>query len=91
MSTAATGALEAWPWSSTRLGEQGGLAQRAGHSRARLGPAQMPSYLPEDKGLLVVHGVQAVVHHHARAELLADGVRGQPVHVHLHVGANLLV
>lgn len=48
-------------------------------------------HLSEDERLFVVGGVQPVVHHHARAELLPDGVRRQPVHVHLHVRADFLV
>ena len=51
----------------------------------------MISYLSEDKGLLVVDGVEAVGGDDAGAELPADGVSGQPVHVHLHVRAHLLV
>ncbi len=47
--------------------------------------------LPEDEGLLVVVRVQAVVHHHTRAELFPDGVGGKAVHVHLHIRTDLLI
>ena len=51
----------------------------------------MSADLSEHERLLVVDGVQSVGGHHLRAELLADGVGGQSVHVHLHVRAHLLV
>lgn len=49
------------------------------------------SDLSEDERLLVVVRIQAVVHHHARAELFPDGVGGKAVHVHLHICADLLI
>lgn len=49
------------------------------------------AHLPEDERFSAVDGIQAVVHHHPRPKLLADGVGGEAVHVHLHVGADLLI
>lgn len=48
-------------------------------------------HLPEDERFSAVDGIQAIVHHHPRAKLFPDGVRGQAVHVHLHVRADLLI
>lgn len=56
-----------------------------------LSPTEANVYLSEDERLFVVGGVQPVVHHHTCAELLPDGVRRQPVHVHLDVRADFLV
>lgn len=56
-------------------------------------PPQSPAwcYLSKDKGLLIVGGVKAIVHHHTSAKLLPDGVCWEPVHVHLDICANFLV
>lgn len=48
-------------------------------------------YLSEDEGLLVIGGVQSIVHHHACAELLTDGISRQAVHVDLHIRADFLI
>lgn len=51
----------------------------------------LSQYLSEDEGLFIVGGVQPIVHHHACAKLLPDGVRRQPVHIHFNICANFLV
>ena len=47
--------------------------------------------LPEDERVLIVDWVKAIAWNSFCAELLPDCVRGQPVHVHLHIGPHLLV
>ena len=49
------------------------------------------SDLLEDKRFLVVRWVDAVGRNYFRAVLLPHRVRGQSVHLHLHVRTNLLV
>ena len=49
------------------------------------------AYFSEDERLFVVDRVKAVVGYGSGAELLANRVRRQPVHVHLDVSADLLV
>lgn len=44
-------------------------------------------YLPENKRLFIVHGVEPVVLNDFSSVLLADSVRGQAIHVHFYVGA----
>lgn len=54
----------------------------------RWGPC---TYLSEHKCLLVVDGVEPVARHGLGLVFFPDGVGRQPVHVHLDVGAHLLV
>lgn len=49
------------------------------------------TYFFEHERLVPVHGIDAVVRDDARAELLADRVGRQPVHLDVHVGAGPLV
>lgn len=57
------------------------------HRREKINQA----YLSKNERFLVVGGIEPVVHHHAGAKLFAYGVGRQAVHVHLHVGADLLI
>ena len=47
--------------------------------------------LSEDKWFFVVDWVESVVGHGASAELLADRIGGQSIHVYLHIRTDLLV
>lgn len=63
----------------------------SGQKQHNVTESRLRRHLPEDERFSAVDRIQAVVHHHPRAKLFTDGVRGQAVHVHLHVRADLLI
>jgi hypothetical protein len=57
----------------------------------RVGRWKKAQYLSKNEGLLVVNWIETIVLDDLGSELFSDGVGRKPVHIHLHVRADLLV